>query len=300
MGRLIVVKESVHPLSIFQEFYDFTILIKCSSRYNHQMGHHRDISGQKFGLLTATHRDWTVGGKRVKTVWFCRCECGREVRAQTDRLVRGKRTMCVRKNHPEYLTDITLPQHAHPSTHKSWASMISRCIYSSDPKSWRNYGGRGIKVCDRWRSDFWAFLADMGERPDGMSIERTDVDGDYAPSNCVWATMAEQAANRRDTAWVMWEGRDRKFIEVCREVGVDAKLVRSRLNIGWDLERALSVPKRVPAPKLQGPPRRRGRFAHPEIRPMILAGYSTSTIMAKTGVKNCIVSNMRHRIKYGL
>ena len=81
------------------------------------------------------------------------------------------------------------------STYYSWFSMISRCKYRQH-KSYQWYGGRGIKVCSRWR-DFQAFLADMGERPPGLSIDRIDNDGDYEPSNCRWVTMLEQHRHQR-------------------------------------------------------------------------------------------------------
>lgn len=164
----------------------------------------RDLTGQKFGRLTVTGRD-PVNRRPVK--WMCRCECGTEKSIYSDALKRGRSTSCgcYRK---EASLAVMLANRAafigarlrhgmfDTPTHRSWNSMLQRCG-NPNRDNYEFYGGRGICVCDRWKT-FENFLADMGERPEGCTLDRyPNNNGNYEPGNCRWATHAQQMKNRR-------------------------------------------------------------------------------------------------------
>lgn len=121
--------------------------------------------------------------------------------------------------------------------------MHTRCSNKAH-RNWPNYGGRGIKVCPRW-SDYRAFVADMGKRPSKeFSIERRDVNGDYEPGNCKWATRAEQDRNKRSSVFVTYQGKRILLIDLVKELGLSRNIVYQRLKLGWPLENALALPLR--------------------------------------------------------
>lgn len=123
-------------------------------------------------------------------------------------------------------------------TYSIWKGMIQRCYYKGSC-SYKSYGGRGIKVCKRWR-DFGNFLKDMGEKPPGKSIDRIK-DGDYKPSNCKWSTSKEQARNRSTSQFVFYKRRKWLLLELVESHSkLDVKTVRARLRRGWDIEAALT------------------------------------------------------------
>ena len=131
----------------------------------------------------------------------------------------------------------------HPRTYRSWSECRQRCENPNNRK-WPSYGGRGIKVCARWAS-FANFLADMGERPDGHSLDRINNDGDYEPNNCRWATPSEQARNRRSSHTLTAFGETLTIAEWAERTGLKHHTIAWRINkLGWTAERALSTPLR--------------------------------------------------------
>ena len=121
-------------------------------------------------------------------------------------------------------------------TYQSWADMKSRCT-NDNTKSYKDYGGRGITYDLRWNA-FENFLSDMGERPKGTTLDRTNNEGNYEPSNCKWATKKEQANNRRTSKYITWDGKTQTVSQWENELKISGGTLRVRLDRGWDLERA--------------------------------------------------------------
>jgi hypothetical protein len=133
-------------------------------------------------------------------------------------------------------------------TYQSYCAMKQRCLY---PKafSYAQYGGRGIRLCDRWRDSFQAFLDDMGERPTPKhSIGRIDNDGPYEPDNCQWFTRHEQSRNRSDNHWLTVNGQKKTVTDWSTDLGGHRALIVQRLGYGWSPERAVTEPVKPHAP----------------------------------------------------
>jgi hypothetical protein len=130
--------------------------------------------------------------------------------------------------------------------YRIWTLMKDRCLNPSSG-SFARYGGRGITICERWRESYAAFLADMGRRPGpGFSIDRIDNAGPYAPENCQWATMIQQARNTRRNKMLTLNGVTRCLAEWAELLSMDPTVLNHRLRLGWSVERALTTPLRPP------------------------------------------------------
>jgi hypothetical protein len=155
-----------------------------------------DYTGQRFGRLTVVRM---VGRVNRVAQWECLCDCGNITVATSGNLKAKTRSCgCLRKE----VTSQSWTRHGHAKVlegrtpeYQSWTSMLAR-VRATTGRRFQDYGSRGITVCDRWLS-FENFLADMGPRPDGTSIDRIDNDGNYEPGNCRWATDSQQVSNRR-------------------------------------------------------------------------------------------------------
>jgi len=154
-----------------------------------------DLTGQRFDRLTVVCRDGLDRGGHY--TWICRCDCGVELSVSSNSLRMGHTKSCGCYGAEARLKSNTRHGKTGTPEHNAWAEMIRRCF---DPrrKCYEYYGGRGITVCNRWIENFENFYADMGPKPTPKhSIDRIDVNGNYEPSNCRWATPQEQSTNQR-------------------------------------------------------------------------------------------------------
>jgi hypothetical protein len=186
------------------------------------MGKLIDITGKRFGRLVVLHR---VPSHNAKSMWLCRCDCGNQKVILSGSLISGNTTTCgclkkevaanLKYKHGQAaLSTIT-------SEYRIWIAMKTRC-YNPKHRHYKYYGGRGIKVCDRWLASFENFFADMGKRPSNKhSIDRyPNTDGNYEPGNCRWATVEEQGRNRTSNRKIVYRSQEMTIGEFIKALGI--------------------------------------------------------------------------------
>lgn len=202
----------------------------------------KNLVGQVFGRLTVIERDGSRGGRAV---WVCSCTCGNTSKVVSNALTSRHTTSCGCWRNERNAATQLIHGHARRGvkltpTYRTWQAMMTRC-HNPNVESYKDYGGRGIKVCEQWHS-FDNFLADMGERPPGTSLDRKDNDHGYTHSNCRWATKAEQASNTRANSYVEFKARTLTQAQFSREIGMSQKTVNWRLRHGWTPEQVAITP----------------------------------------------------------
>lgn len=203
----------------------------------------KDIKGQRFGRLTAIEM---VGVDKSRcAMWLCKCDCG------TEKIVRGKNLRsgetkscgCTRKTETAEKLREKSTKHGMTNTriYAIWCGMKSRC-YNSHRKKYKDYGQKGIIVCDKWLESFeefrdWAMA--HGYRDD-LTIDRKDPKGPYSPENCRWITQKEQQNNRTNNKMITFNGKTQTLSQWAEEIGMKAQTLQKRFEYGWSTERALT------------------------------------------------------------
>lgn len=196
------------------------------------------LIGRQFGALRVESYSHTTAHRM--TVWNARCDCGQWITVRGDMLRSGVKSSCGCIGRRS-LDVPTSSVSAHPE-YNAWRKMILRCHDVRD-KSYAAYGGRGIKVCARWENSLAAFLEDMGPRPSSKhELDRINNDGDYTPKNCRWVTRHVQSRNTRRNRYVEWRGETLLVCDLAARVGIQRKILQSRLHHGWTVERAATEP----------------------------------------------------------
>jgi hypothetical protein len=208
------------------------------------MGKLLDLTGQRFGFLLVT--DCAGRDPWGQALWNCLCDCGQTHVAKGAKLRTAEVRSCGCKTSD--LKRVKLTRHGHSPwnglrshEYSCWTAMKSRCRHTRR-RDYKHYGGRGIRVCERWQV-FENFLADMGRSPSpGHTVDRIDSNGNYEPSNCRWATQREQCNNKRDTIWLTYKGERATLLQWAERTGIGWHAMYQRRRRGWSVDKMIETP----------------------------------------------------------
>lgn len=203
-------------------------------------GRYPDLIGKKFEKLTVMEKFGVHTSKGGSTciIWKCECECGNTTYATTTNLTQGHVKSCGCWKIESQLT------HGMTGTrlYRIWNDMRTRC-YNKSHKSYKDYGGRGITVCDEWKEDSNKFIewSLRNGYAESLSLDRKDTNGNYEPSNCRWSTRKEQANNTRRNVFLEYNGKRQTITQWAEELGINNRTLQNRIKRGWSIERALET-----------------------------------------------------------
>jgi hypothetical protein len=207
-----------------------------------------DVIGKKFGYLTVlSAAENRIVPSGITRMVMCRCECGNVKPYQFHAIKNGKTRSCgcYSKKPIQERERVGTERHlmSYTPEHRAWSSMKNR-VCNPNVIGYNYYGGRGITVCDRWLNSFENFLEDMGNRPsDKHSLDRIDVNGNYEPSNCRWATIEQQNSNKTSNVMVTYKGETKYLAEWARVLNTSQQLLMYRLNVAkWSVEKTFETP----------------------------------------------------------
>ena len=198
----------------------------------------KQFIGQKFGRLTVVS---FLGRVKSHAKYDCLCDCGNHIIVDRQGLRRSYTRSCGCLHRDATIKRSTRHGMYRTPEYESWHSMIQRC-HTPTCTAYPLYGGRGIRVCKRWRDSFKNFYADMGPRPFSTSLDRIDNNGNYCPGNCRWATHKEQCNNTRRNRKITHDGQTLSITQWEVQLGFSRNTIFGRLALGWAIHDALTKP----------------------------------------------------------
>jgi len=190
--------------------------------------------GERFNSLTVL-KELKDRNKNGHILYSCKCDCGNIKTILGASIRSGSTKSCgclVTKTNGKHLKEKS-------KIYKTWIGIKTRC-FNKNSNIYKNYGGRGISMCETWK-DFNVFYKDMGDVPNGMSIDRIDVNGDYKKSNCKWSNHKEQSRNKRNNNFITYKGTTKCLTEWCEELNMPLNTFSNRLKRGWSIEKTIET-----------------------------------------------------------
>ena len=205
------------------------------------MGKFQDLTGKKFGRLLVIER--VENNKKQQVQWLCKCDCGNEVKVISKSLTSGNTKSCGCLHREINIKRLTTHGLRNTRLNGIWCGVLQRC-YNPKNKAYKNYGGRGITVCQEWQDNFQNFYdwSMSNGYNDDLTIDRIDVNGNYEPSNCRWVTKKEQANNMRSNRLLTYNGETHNMKQWAKIMGINYRALQQRLFRGWSIEKALTTP----------------------------------------------------------
>lgn len=199
-----------------------------------------DLVGKKFNRLLVVKK---AGRKNYKVMWECVCDCGNTTFVNTFYLINSKIRSCGCLHKEQLIERNTTHNQRHTKLYETWKKMRDRCN-RPNATQYKDYGGRGIKVCEEWDKSFQAFYdwSYANGYDDNLTIDRIDNNKGYYPENCRWATYKEQMRNKRTNHIITYKNQSQCISQWCEELNLSYSAVTGRLRRGWSVEKALSTP----------------------------------------------------------
>lgn len=215
----------------------------------------QDLSNMRFGRLICIKPVARYEKSRA-IIWQCKCDCGNVIEVVSNSLTSGNTRSCgclqketaAKTCRKRTIHGFGAKKMTNSGLYKSWAHMKERCLSPNCP-DFKNYGGRGITICDKWLT-FKGFWDDMGPTyAEGATIDRIDNNGNYEPGNCRWASRSVQNNNKRNNRMIEYQGIEKTMAEWARCLGINYSTLANRLYCGWSIDRSINTPAHRPRKK---------------------------------------------------